>query len=185
MAMSEARFKQLAGGMTDAAMKVYACVPMVEFWSTQQVLSEMIRKGQTLGHSAVCGCLDSLVRAGIVKEVRGTFCREKLRAAPVKALADIKTITVPEPAPAAPTPQPAALPKEEPMSVSTKTPISVVDTLGHLAQRLNAMALRHKEEMLDLANLVSDAAIEVQAKLEHNDADLVKLRQLQALLKGM
>jgi hypothetical protein len=87
-------------------------------------------------------------------------------------------------------------PEEIPMSLPTPTrpapPMptiapakagNVVDALGALAQRLNAMALRHQMEFQELASELSDLAIDVQGDLEAKDTGLAQLRQLQTLLK--
>jgi hypothetical protein len=56
-----------------------------------------------------------------------------------------------------------------------------MDILGALAAR----AVHISNQAKDLSNDISNAAVEIQARVEVNEADSAKLKQLQALLKGI
>jgi len=189
--MSAARFAQIMSGMNTPAKKVYDVVPMEEAWTAHAICNEA-NKTRNVSFEVVRGCLDVLAKAGLVAQDGEKFRREEVRRRPRKVgLADLKEVIQEA---AAPQPKEAekAQPQEKETPVNKPTiqapaapKENVVDTLGHLAQRLAAMALRHQQEMRELADLVSDAAVEVQGQFEKNDADLANYHQLQVLLKGI
>lgn len=178
--MSEARFKQIMSGMNTPAQKVYDDVPIGEAWTAQQIY-KAANMTRNVSFEIVRGCLDVLANAGLVHQTVDSFQRAPIRERtdkPKLALADLKSAMQPNP------------PNKKESSVSTPKPVpketvNVVDTLGRLAQHLVATALRHQQEMRELADLISDAAVEVQAGVEKSEEDLAKYRQLQDLLKGI
>lgn len=177
MAMSDARYRQIRGGLSDIALRIYAVVPMQEFWDKAQVLRAMVKSGSHISPDVVAGCLDSLRRSGLIKENRDGFCRVPVKAPPVKGLASLKLVTETPPEEEStmgniPTPKPAPV------------KIGSVETLGRLAQQLIVMAQRHRDEIEDLAHLLADAAIEIQGEMENNAAAAERFQQLQALMKG-
>lgn len=184
--MSVKRHAQLMSSITSAAGKVYECVPMQTHWPVGMVHAELLRRGVNMAHQSAAGCLDSLVRIGLIKETRDGFIRVPLREK--LGLTDLKSVITPRPEP-----EPVPETKEAPMTshvttLNTSAPAaqkSVVDILGALAQQIAATTLRHQQELKALADLIADAAIEVQAELEKKDADLAKWNQLQVLLKGV
>lgn len=179
--MSAKRFDQLMTSITVTARKVYDCVPMVEYWAPAAIHSELHRQGVGIAVSAVQGCLESLRQTGLIKETRAGFKRVPVREK--LGLADLKEALPAAPAPTS-TPNPEQ--KAPPMTPVTHKPAkSVVDILSDLSQQVAATTLRHQQEMKALADLIADAAIDVQAELEKKDADLSKWHQMQALLKGL
>lgn len=188
MAMSQARFKQIYSGLSSQAAKVYDHVPIEEEWSASEIATALTRANIGMAFNVISGCLNSLKQAGLIAENKaGCWRREKVRAPYQKrTLADlgleIKREAAKAAGPAPTLPNPTVTPKEPEM---TKPEESLVDRLGSLAQMIAATAERHQGEMRDLANLVSDMAIEVQAQEERFEKDLGQWRQMQALLKGM
>jgi hypothetical protein len=170
--MSHSRFQAIHAGMTAVAKKVYSAVPMAECWSTPRIVNELQRLGISHEFRVISGCLGALLEAGLVNEpVKGQYRREPVRdSTPPKA--------EPEPEP-----KEAMKPAEvfnlvKPALPAEKNP---VDKLGVLAARIISLA----DSLKQLAGDVSDAAIEIQTQTEENEAASQKLKQLQALLKGL
>lgn len=202
--LSNERFVQITANMTVQALKVYGAVPRIDRWSTNQVLSELRRNDVMMAPDAVAGCLDSLVRAGIVRENSAGFqcVPVKKPAAKKKDLSDLKDALQEQ------------KPQEDTVTQITATSLTFTplppgtlpsradavpdlsEILDKLAQDLQATARRHQEEMATLANLVADMAVDVQAERELHQADITqmcsqhekelgKFAQLKALLKGI
>lgn len=205
--MSHERFLQIKGGMTDQAMRVYDAVPWEEHWTAHQINGELVRLQVQMAPNAVAGCLDSLVRTGIVKENSHKFIRTKVRKPTVKkkTLEDLnelaKDLAASKILFAAMHPQEKIIttqPEEPLMNAPARTTIitpatlglpvkakSLPDMIGDLAQQMQAMAQRHREEMATLADLVADIAIDVQAAQEQHEKELGKFATLKAILKDM
>jgi hypothetical protein len=167
--MSEARFSQIFSGQTAIAQKVYEHVPLQEHWNAKEVYAAAAKAGMAIDMGVLHGCLRALTDCGLLRESRLGFKREGVRK-------KVELSNLKEAIQAQPQPQE----KNKPMSKATGT--NVVDTLGNLAQRLAVLSQQVKE----LSDLVSDAAIEVQAQFERHEADVAdlhKLRELRALLK--
>jgi uncharacterized membrane protein YccC len=172
--MSEARFSQIISGQTAIAQKVYEHVPLQEHWSVKEVYAAASKSGMVIDAGVLHGCLRALTDCGLLRENRLGFKREGVRK-------KVELSNLKEAIQAQPQTQ-----ETKPMPKPQDTGASAVDTLGNLAQRLAALAQRHQQEMKELADLVSDAAIEVQAQFERHEADVAdlgKLRQLKDLLK--
>lgn len=178
--MSQLSFKLAYEAQTSAAQKVYDAVPMVESWSHPQIIAEMARNGQSLDYRVMAGCLNNLVRAGLVQEViKGYFRRLPVRPQP-------KPAATPAIKPAAPIEQ-----VKEPVMTKPAAPITTaaaptakqtpMDILGALAVRAAMLGKQAHELSTDIEN----AALALQEQQETNEKDMEKFRQLQALLKGM
>lgn len=179
--MSQARFNGIWGGINGAGRKVYEAVPHKEVWTSQHICTALARASAPMGLNVVQGCLDLLVRSGLVKQSREGFVREPVRKpAARKTLADLNQL-LEEGAAVAPTPEPQ---KAAMIPPKTPAPTNIVDVIGSLSQQVAAMAVRHQQELATLAGLVADAAIDVQHELEKMDSDAKAWRQVQALLKG-
>jgi hypothetical protein len=175
--MSDARFRQLLSGLTIVARKVYSCVPKQEEWSIVEIMGEVTRQNMNMTHSSVAGCLDSLCRSGLIKESKNRFSQVPVRE-PKKSLSDLKDIITipPEPTMSLPTPP---MPRVSP----PRTEPNLVEQITALSQQIAAMSVRHQQELSEIANLVSDMAIEVQADQERRVADVSQLRKLRDVLK--
>lgn len=179
--ISRARLDVLLSGLGASPKKVYDVVPMAESWPISKVISEMQRVGISIDYRVVGGCLDTLVRAGLICEPkRGEFRREPIRPTPTpknESPMNNKTAIPTKPPTRTVTPpiEPAA--DTEP-SASPATPM---DILGGLAVRAAAIGSAVKELADDIAN----AAIDIQQVVELNSGELAKLRQFRALLKSL
>jgi hypothetical protein len=174
--MSQARFNSVYSGLTAIAKKVYEAVPIAETWSIPQIIGELERTGFRHEYRSVAGCLATLLNAGLVQETsKGKFCREPIRE---KTIAPKEEAMKAAPVPAvAVSPAPAVR-----AAVAVPAPQkSPIDRLGELAARVAAMAGSLKE----LASDISDAAIDVEAQVEQNEAAMAKVKQLQSILKSL
>ena len=169
--MSPARFSQLWGGITNAAQKVYESVPIESELTYTQIMGDLSRRGINTSYKIMSGCVDSLVRSGLVKENRSGFVRVGVRPAKVASLQELSTI----------------LPKEQKainMPV-TQPKTDLIEDISKLAQHIAATTARHKQEMDTIVDMVNDMAIEVQAEFERNATDLGKMRQFKDLLHSL
>ena len=172
--MNYARFKAIHHGMTAVAKKVYEAVPMSEAWSHSQIHTEIHRLGYGVQYNIMSGCLNSLIGAGLVIEPsKGHFKREPVREPAIQLPS--KPVTPPPQT----TPQP-----EEPMANTaiTTTPPKAIAPLDRL-MTLASRAVDLSKAAKTLANDIDDAAIAITQEIAATDAQYVKLRQLQALLK--
>jgi hypothetical protein len=166
--MSPERFEAVHAGMTAAARKVYAAVPIDESWHITKIVAELNRLGTRMEYSVVNACLSALQQAGLTRELSGReFRRERVRAAAPakpkpteKPMKNTATVT----APVAPIP----------------AKISPLDRLGALAERANNMM----EMLKALAADITDAALEIQADHENSKKGLELLSQFQNLVKS-
>lgn len=177
--ISAARLKELLGGMNTAAKKVYEDVPINETWAATTICA-VSNKSRNVSYEVVRGCLDALVRAGLIRQTKDGFQREPVRPAikKVENLAGLRDALEET------KPQEKEVPMHAPANKAAPKPC-VVDIISDLAQQLAAMSLRHGQEIKTLADLVSDAAIDVQSALEENSEAVSKLKQLQAIFKGI
>lgn len=161
--LSPTRYEERLRNLTPTARKVFEAVPISEPWSSTYIQSEMSRTGTGPGGAHVLmGCLNSLKQAGLVEEPeRGQFIRARVRPAPVKSDPTPTTESPSMPTPKTPAPQPAV-------------PTSAIDLLAGIAK-----------SMRTLAGDVETAALAIEEGQSKADEDLQKLRQLQALLKGL
>lgn len=163
--MNHLAFRLAYDNQTSAAQKVYDAVPIIESWSQAQIIAEMNRVGVSLEYRVMGGCLNNLVRSGLIQEViKGYFRRLPVRPAPTqqpKPVAPIESKKEEIMTQAMPAAKPAV--KQSPLEI------------------LASLATRAKELTADIEN----AALAIQDQLEATEKDMEKFRQLQALLKGM
>lgn len=160
--LSPSRFHQLYACQTAVCKKVYDAVPKVDAWTPAQIVGELARLGRRSDTHLVTGCLATLVDAGLVYEPRrGQFLREPIR----------EIVLTPK----------EAMTKEAPPVPAAAVHQGPLDKLGALSTRAGQLA----ELLRTLATDIADAAVEMQAQIEANVADLAKLKQLQALLKSL
>lgn len=173
MSMSQARFERIISGMNAAARKVFDATPIAESWDYKQIAAELRRSGLNSDSHVVLGCLDTLVRSGLVNEVgRGKFRREEVKPTVLK-----QSNQKDEPMTTAAKAKPTLTVKVAP----AKQASSPMDMLGDLAARAANIANLVKE----LSSDISDAAVEIQTGLESSEEDMQKFKQLQSLLKGI
>lgn len=166
--MSEARFNGLFNGLNSSARKVFEAIPISEGWHITRIVAEINRKAK-MDYRIITGCLTVLREAKLIRESPAmTFQRTEIRQ--LKTTDNLPTeeaMKKPESAKPAAAPQAAA-------------PVSPMDKLGSLAQRVNLMT----EQLKQLATDIVDAAIEIQAEQENSKKGLELLSQFQALMKS-
>lgn len=171
--MRESRFHSIFNGLSTIVKKVYESVPHQTPWDSNQIHNDLFRSGTSACDlRATRGCLDTLVRCGLVKEsTQGMFIR----------------IPVERPEPKANKPLPKQDAAQEPQTEHTnesetmsKTE-SPIEKIGKLALQANALLAMAKKLTADIETV----AIEVEEMFSTRDAETAKLRQLQALLKSL
>ncbi len=165
--IADNRVAELLRGQTATAQRVYSAVPMQEYWSTTQIHSELVRLGIHIDRAKIVGSLRSLTASGIVSEKSDTFKRADTRKTSVKDKQETKKVAISKQAQNAlvkqtPPPEPSSLDKLADLSAKV---VSVAATLKEIASEIDA------------------AAIEIVEKKSSDDANVAKLKQLQALLK--
>lgn len=161
--LSPVKYQERLKNLSAIAAKVYAAVPASEPWSMSYINSELQRTGGiTRDTRLLHGCLNSLKLAGLISEPeRGVFIRVPVRADKPK--------TQPDPT------QKTQTTEEKPMPAPTqKQPRNPMAILSELATRCKA-----------LADEIETAALEIDEYVTAKDVDAGKLKQLQALLKGL
>ena len=162
--MNLAKFESVHRGLSVQARNVYEALPLSEPWNPTQIMKELHRTNASMSDAhSVRGCINSLIDSGLaVEPVRGSFKRIEIREKKIDkppALVAVKNS------------------KEEEMKVAIyeiPEKASPIDRLSGLAQRLR-----------ELATDMDDAAIDLAEQAQKNDAETIKMRQLQALLKSL
>lgn len=157
--LSPVKYQERLKNLSAIAQKVYSAVPASEPWSMTRIHAEMQRVGGTSRDQRIVhGCLNSLKDAGLIDEPeRSVFVRVAVR-----------------PEKAKPT-ESATTKEEKPMPAPTqKQPRSPMAILSDLAAKCKA-----------LTDEIETAALEIDEYVAAKDADSGKLKQLQALLKGL
>lgn len=156
--ISASQFERRHSALSVNCKKVYAAVPISEPWSVSYILSEIQRLSSfTSNMRVVTGSLNALKASGLVLEPEPSlFVRAPVK--PPKSPDEIAT-TEEETTMPAPTP---------------KQPRNPMAILSELATRCKA-----------LADEIETAALEIDEYVAAKDADSGKLKQLQALLKGL
>jgi len=166
--MNAGRFQSILNGMTSIAIKVFDVVPKGDAWDAYQIHQELVRTGAQRDYRILEGCLKSLVDAGVVIESpRGNFRQVSVHGRAAKpeismTYANKELRVIVKPAPPA----------------KNQSPI----------ERLSALSARVKACMSELHTIQGDidtAAIEIEEDMAQHAQSAEKLRQLQALLKGI
>ena len=170
--VTAAKIESAVRELTTQARKVYDLVPITHTMSLKDIIAEAHRQKLNIPPNVIEGCVNSLRGDGLVREpMAGQFVRTRASnpsvLAPVAASGaarrdyDAGRLGDPPASPAL-----VAAP-----DVAPKSPI---DRIGELAARMRVLA----------ADL-EQAALDCQAEIERCGDDSAKLRQLQALLKGV
>lgn len=159
--MNQSRFDAVYRGLSAQAKKVYEVLPISEPWGPSQIMQELHRKNISMSDMrVVIGCINSLIDAGCVDEPsKGMFIR-----------AEIKERSAPSPEFKVVKQKETKVKQEE----NKQTEASPIDRLSILSRRLR-----------DLASDMDDAAIALAEQAQKNEAETIKMRQLQALLKSL
>lgn len=168
--MSAARFKTLFDQQSSVTQKVYAAVPISDEWGLHQIVTELTRQGFTHEKRTVLGCLQTLARTGLVIERSTGFKRAPIReqASAPKGVTEGGD-------------QQQHNQKEREGKMPRPSAASPIDTLSEIATKAREIS----RSMTEFAGLVESAALEIEGQFEQQNADSQKLKQLQALLKGL
>lgn len=176
--MNEAKLSRAEDGLNTIATKVYEAIPIQEVWTKAQIVSEFNRLGHNASVRIIEGVLDTLRGRGLVTEnPRGSFRR--VTAKPKIHLIQAKETEVakrPE------MPQEAIDGLVE--AVRYADNMTSKDPLTRLAEIASSM-IRISGDIKNLAKHLEDAALMSEEKMKQSDESAQKLRQLQALLKGL
>lgn len=163
--MNPTRQQNMVDGLSSTAAKVFEAVPIRDQWDVRQIMLELARQGHRYALDRVSGCLKSLVDQGLIKEYRGgTFKRIDVTKRPaICTIREISPVTILHP---------TQQPKEKP------------DPMDELARI--AMNLRERgKALIEEADAVEAAALEMQQKIEQASGENSKLAQLRNLLKDI
>lgn len=164
--VNQSKFEQAHRGLSAIAKKVFDSVPISEAWNIPAISADMRRLGSGGADSRiVLGCLNTLIEAGIVKEVsKGAFQRIEIR----EKAEPVVTSKPMEPSQ---------------MSIRAIQPVAVqpVTQSATPIDRLSKFAIRLRE----LANDMETAALELAEQAEKNEIETSKMRQLQQILKSL
>lgn len=169
--MNNRKYLKLLGNLTSTARKVFDAVPKQDIWNSQQVFAELKREGVRLDYAMVEGCLNSLVRDGLVRESRrGEF--QAIHEPPVTTMASAfedvaATLDVIAQEPA------TMITAAGTKTVNQATP-DLLSKLASVAGTLRACA-----------DQIDEIALQAVAEVETARANNVQLEQLKATLRSV
>lgn len=167
--MTPARYEETERSLNACARKVLDVVPIAEPWAIGSICSELVRIGKRTDYSVVLGCLGQLTQVGLVREV-GKKTYQRVAPRPVLRSVSVPAVIVEEA---------VAMPVAPVAPVVESVP--VLEKMAKLAQSMRDGA----RSLTALAESVEDLAVEVDEELKAREQDGAKLRQLQALLRGI
>jgi hypothetical protein len=171
--MTPARFESSVKGLTGIAKKVFEATPIDEAWTPSRIISHI---GTTTGsrpdQKIVTGCLDSLMRTGLVCErPKGLFQRIKVKERTGEEMPKADDIfKVIEP----------GKEKRQELSVVRHPKQTAFDVLCTLAERLKGVGA----EIGKIAAEIEVATLEMAQGSQEKDEELEKLKQLKSLLQS-
>lgn len=156
--MTPEKQKQKLSGQTSIAQKVFQFVPIEQPWTAGLIAQNMAgATGSRIDGHILRGCLMTMVDAGLVRLTSsGAFQRTAISrpSAVVQHKPEIATMTAPSAKPA-------------------DKPTSAIDLLAGIAKTMRA-----------LAGELESAALAIEEGQSKEADELVRLRQLQASIKG-
>ena len=171
VAITQKRFNELMAAQSSICAKVYEAVPIQEAWDHSKIYAEMRRLGLNEKMDIVMGCLNTMVKGGLITEPsRGYFKRIKVRAESSTPTPQIEFADT--------TKKPETETKTE-TNMQTNNPASPLVILGELATRLTQLA----KDSAKLATDLEAAAIEIDETMQAGSEEMQKLRQLKDLIK--
>jgi hypothetical protein len=166
--VNNARLKQIEEAQTGVARKVLSAVPIVEAWTSKQIMMEVMRSGSSIDPRTVDGCIATLVDAGLVKRfTAGTYQRVAPKPEAPKGVLIERANA-------------ATKATADTMVDMTAAATKAGDALG----RLGAVAatLRAKAREFDqLAGEVEEAALAMEDRVTQASADGATLQQFKDL----
>lgn len=164
--MTPQRRDSILSGQSGIAKKVYAAITDdPQKTNSVMEIAQNINKatGAGIDIHIMRGCIDTLKRAGLIREVVAGSFRQVI----VKE----KEVALPKP-------------KTEPAADVIKMPAKAsepMDAIGSLSARLRAKA----DDLIALADELDAQAIAIEERRVADNDELTKLQQLKAILKGL
>jgi hypothetical protein len=162
--MTPAKYQSALSAQSAIAKKVLEMVPIQDTWSRNEIASHLRRVTKSSPDVAVLdGCLARLKDAGLIREhgQRGLYQRVEIREREIVQVPTVKPVE-----------------SSAPAMESAKSPI---DILSGLSERARSLAT----SIVILASDIETAALTIEQGSAESNANLEKLRQLQALLKSL
>jgi len=168
MAMNESRQQQMLAGQTALARKVFEVVPIQQYWSALDIHNALkASEVSTTQFRVVRACLSELKDQGLIREpVNGHFQRTAATPKPRKE-------------------QTMSKPAAQTVVSIKKTEAGALDALAALSGEVTVLADEFGRRMKVMAGRIEEVALSVATEQEGNAEALGKLKQLQALLKGI
>ena len=163
--MNEGRYKSVINGLSSIARKVYESVPVQEEWTAIQVLNDMNRRtgsASAIDKKALLGCLNTLVKSGVVKELPASGAFKRVQVVEEKSKPNEK----PQ--------QKKDVPMTEKKSPEKANYLGPLDRIAGLTAKLRSLADEIDDELLNVEKEMNDDAQKYK-----------KLNQLQELLKSI
>lgn len=167
MSMSESRHQLLLSGQSAIARKVFEMVPIQECWEASAIYGALRSTSTAADTRTVRRCLGELKDQGLIREPRsGVFQRSPI---------SIKAKSEPE----------MTLPASNTVIAIKKASPSALDALGQLSAEVVALGDDLALRLKMIAGRIEEVALSVEVEHDSNAEALGKLKQLQALLKGI
>lgn len=165
--MNESRQSQILAGQSSIAQKVFGYVPIQDSWSTHDIHGAVLAANATGASAyAVRRALGELKDAGLIREpAGGKFQRDAATPKTKK--------------------EPAVTQVAKTTAVLIKKPELALDVLADLSSEIVSIANEVSQRMKKLAGRIEEVALSVEAERAANSEAAEKLKQLQALLKGI
>lgn len=155
--MTPARHAQAMQSLNSMAKKVLEAVPIAAYWPTNLIVAELNRLGRSPELNVVQACLHTLRDQSLVTiDSVGNWQRIVPRARTVAS------VEAPKAVPSLPQPEPTTLDKLADLSKGLRT----------ISRQLN-----------EAAELLDDATLEMEQRIQQSQAESEEFRQLKALLK--
>ena len=166
--MNDSRQQQMLAGQTSLARKVFEVVPIQEAWSAVDIHGALrASNSSSAQYRPVRACLGELKDQGLIRETAsGVFQRSpittKPKSEPVMSQPATRTV------------------------VALKKPdVTALDALASLSSEVIGLSDEIGLRMKKLAARIEEVALSVEVERDGNAEALGKLKQLQALLKGI
>lgn len=171
--MNQRKFDRLLREQNAPAKKVFEAVPLQEAWSPEEVIGEMRRTGHRLEMHVVRGCLNTLKKAGLIKEPnKNTFTR----------------VSRPFETPSKPTLH-LAVPVDEPFTIQPEVDMTQFDLLRakltNLDKYVTETTEHIRQDIKDTLHHIDETELRCMEQQESNTEELDKLRNLAAAIKGL
>ena len=163
MTITEAK-KQAAHGLNGNYKKVLECIPLLEAIQSHQIIAELKRTGvSTADRAFLAKYIDSLIDEGFVVKVGADRYRRKSIEPSVRLVTDELPV----------------LPKNDHEQEYCEK------TMADLASEVRSISSQFTARLKSIADRIDGVAILIARDKEQESEAAIKLRQLQAILKGL